>query len=252
MQAVDQQALVPAGRFLRCQGRFLLNEMFQQLGDALNWGESAIAPDAVGKLIANGLRVPFYFEYELRARHPRGVVARLRPYTSYYWSNEPDRDQPPFPTTLFVVDGEDVRGHLREHGGPHEPDDAAHPGVLLPRAVPGRDTGPVLASPLGAGVPEAGAVGAEGLPLGLALPPDGSCRGTQIGRVRPISPPNRIGVAKSRERSDFQGLPAPHCGQIGPIPGTLQMHIPLWLWFRHRILLPRPDLSWPSPDGQVD
>ena len=86
----------------------MLNEMFQQLGDALNLGESAIAPDAVGKLIANGLRVPFYFEYELRARHPRGVVARLRPYTSYYWSNEPDRDQPPFPTTLFVVDGEDV------------------------------------------------------------------------------------------------------------------------------------------------
>ena len=62
----------------------------------------------MGKLIANGLRVPFYFEYELRARHPRGVVARLRPYTSYYWSNEPDRDQPSFPTTLFVVDGEDV------------------------------------------------------------------------------------------------------------------------------------------------
>ena len=75
---------------------------------AFNWGESAIAPDAVGKLIADGLQIPFYFEYELRARHPRGVAARMRPYTSYYWSTAPGDDQPPFPTTLFVVDTEDV------------------------------------------------------------------------------------------------------------------------------------------------
>ena len=75
---------------------------------AYNWGQSAIAPDAVGKLIAGGLHVPFYLEHELRARHPRGVLARLRPYTSYYWSPEHEDDQPPFPTTLFVVDTEDV------------------------------------------------------------------------------------------------------------------------------------------------
>ena len=59
-------------------------------------------------MIAGGLQIPFYLEYELRARHPRGVLARLRPYTSYYWSTEPGEDQPPFPTTLFVVDTEDV------------------------------------------------------------------------------------------------------------------------------------------------
>ena len=53
---------------------------------AYNWGESAIAPDAVGKMTAEGLQIPFYLEYELRARHPRGVLARLSPYTSYYWS----------------------------------------------------------------------------------------------------------------------------------------------------------------------
>ena len=53
---------------------------------AYNWGESAIAPDAVGKMTAEALQVPFYLEYELRARHPRGVLARLKPYTSYYWS----------------------------------------------------------------------------------------------------------------------------------------------------------------------
>ena len=75
---------------------------------AFNWGEAAIAPDAVGKMTAGGLQIPFYLEYELRARHPRGVIARLEPYTRYYWSPEPGEDQPPFPTTLFVVDSEDV------------------------------------------------------------------------------------------------------------------------------------------------
>ena len=75
---------------------------------AYNWGDSAIAPDAVGHLLAGGLHIPFYFEHELRARHPRGVIARLRPYESYYWSPEHEHDQPPFPTTLFVVDTEDV------------------------------------------------------------------------------------------------------------------------------------------------
>ena len=75
---------------------------------AYNWGQSAIAPDAVGHLIAGGLHIPFYFEHELRARHPRGVLARLRPYESYYWSPEHKDDQPPFPTTLFVVDTEEV------------------------------------------------------------------------------------------------------------------------------------------------
>ena len=75
---------------------------------AYNWGDSAIAPDAVGQMTAQGLRIPFYFEYELRARHPRGVIARLDPYESYYWSNEHKEDQPPYPVTLFVVDTEDV------------------------------------------------------------------------------------------------------------------------------------------------
>ena len=75
---------------------------------AYNWGDSAIAPDAVGHLFTGGLYVPFYFEYELRARHPQGVLARLRPYESYYWSPEHKDDQPPFPTTLFFVDTEEV------------------------------------------------------------------------------------------------------------------------------------------------
>ena len=75
---------------------------------AYNWGDSAIAPDAVGQMTAEGLRIPFYFEYELRARHPQGVIARLDPYESYYWSNEHTEDQPPYPVTLFVVDTEEV------------------------------------------------------------------------------------------------------------------------------------------------
>ena len=75
---------------------------------AYNWGDAAIAPDAVGKTVAEGLEIPFYIEYELRPRHPEGVLARLSPYMSYYWSTEPGEDQPPFPTTLFVVDTEEV------------------------------------------------------------------------------------------------------------------------------------------------
>ncbi|MDE2937696.1 MAG: replication-relaxation family protein, partial [Chloroflexota bacterium] len=75
---------------------------------AFNRGEDAIAPDAVGHLLTGGLHVPFYLEHELRARHPRGVAARLRPYSRYYRSDAPGKDQPPFPTTLFVVDTEEV------------------------------------------------------------------------------------------------------------------------------------------------
>ena len=75
---------------------------------AYNWGDSAIAPDAVGHLLAGGLHVPFYLEHELRARYPQGVIARLEPYTSYFWSPDHKDDQPPFPTTLFVVDTEEV------------------------------------------------------------------------------------------------------------------------------------------------
>ncbi len=75
---------------------------------AFNRGEDAIAPDAVGHLLVNALHVPFYLEHELRARHPRGVAARLRPYIRYYRSDTPRDDQPPFPTTLFVVGTEEV------------------------------------------------------------------------------------------------------------------------------------------------
>ncbi|MDE2841974.1 MAG: hypothetical protein OXN21_01190, partial [Chloroflexota bacterium] len=75
---------------------------------AFNRGEDAIAPDAVGHLLVNALHVPFYLEHELRARHPRGVAARLRPYIRYYRSDAPRDDQPPFPTTLFVVDTKEV------------------------------------------------------------------------------------------------------------------------------------------------
>ncbi len=75
---------------------------------AFNRGEDAIAPDAVGHLLTGGLHVPFYFEHELRARHPRGAAARLRPYSRYYRSDAPAQDQPPFPTTLFLVDTEEV------------------------------------------------------------------------------------------------------------------------------------------------
>ncbi len=71
-------------------------------------GEPSIAPDAVGELIAGDSRVPFYLECEHRARHPRGVWARLWPYVRYYRHGKPEDDHPPLPLTLFVVDGQDV------------------------------------------------------------------------------------------------------------------------------------------------
>ena len=88
---------------------------------AYNWGRSSIAPDAVGHLVVRGLHVPFYFEHELRARHPRGVNARLRPYERYYWSPEHEQDQPPYPYTLFVVDTEEVEDtYVSTASGPAE------------------------------------------------------------------------------------------------------------------------------------
>ena len=67
------------------------------------------------------------------------------------------------------------RGYLRAHIGPDDPDVAAHPCVLPARSVHNRDTGTLLASSLGAGIPTTGAVRTERLPVGLALSPDASC-----------------------------------------------------------------------------
>ena len=138
---------------------------------AYNWGDSAIAPDAVGEMTAEGLQIPFYFEYVLRARHPRGVIARLDPYESYYWSPALKEDQPPFPVTLFVVDTEEVEAtYVRT---------AVHPRVGQCGLARHGDTGTFLASTVGAGVPTTVAVRAALLPMGLTLPPDASssCRG---------------------------------------------------------------------------
>ena len=191
---------------------------------AYNWGESAIAPDAVGQMTAEGLRIPFYLEYELRARHPRGVLARLDPYESYYWSPAPKEDQPPFPVTLFVVDTEEGRGgrgHLRSHRCPHEPDVPAHIRVMPARAVQHRDTRTVLASSVGTRLPETCAVRPERLPVGLALPPDASssCRGRQISPIRRYPPLCCLRDAKWHNRPDFRGLSDTH---ITPVLATKQ------------------------------
>ena len=49
------------------------------------------------------------FEHELRARHPRGVAARMRPYIPLLpLRRAPAMTSRSFPTTLFVVDTEEV------------------------------------------------------------------------------------------------------------------------------------------------
>ena len=73
-----------------------------------HWNRRSITPDAVGVLIADRTRIPFFLEYERRARHPAGVRQKLGPYARYYRSSDIDGDMPPFPITLFVVDSEDV------------------------------------------------------------------------------------------------------------------------------------------------
>ena len=75
-----------------------------------DWNSRSIKPDAVGVAITKGVRVPFYLEYEKRAKHPAGIRRKLRPYERYYWAPDTSGDMPPYPVTLFVVDSETDRG----------------------------------------------------------------------------------------------------------------------------------------------
>ena len=131
---------------------------------AYNWGDSAIAPDAVGKVIAGGLHVPFYFEYELRARHPRGVIARLDPYESYYWSPEHKEDQPPYPVTLFVVDTEEVEDTYVRTAARMSRMSLPIFVSCIPALSQHGDTGTFMASTMGAGIPTTAAVRTACLP----------------------------------------------------------------------------------------
>ena len=148
---------------------------------AYNWGESAIAPDAVGELITGGIHIPFYFEYELRARHPKGVIARLSPYRSYYWSNASKEDQPPFPVTLFVADTEEVENTYVSTA-------ARMTTMSLPilvSCIPVLSTAGILGKswrPLwGPESPRLPLSGLRALPVGQSLSPDASesCRGNR-------------------------------------------------------------------------
>ena len=145
---------------------------------AYNWGDSAIAPDAVGQMTAEGLRIPFYFEYELRARHPQGVIARLDPYESYYWSPEHKEDQPPYPVILFVVDTEEVEDTYVRTAARMSRMSLPIFVSCIPALSPHRDTRTVVASTVGAGIPSTAAVRTESLPMGPTVPPDASssCR----------------------------------------------------------------------------
>ena len=75
---------------------------------AYNWGDFGHRPRRRGA--PDRRRPPRAVLPRTRASRssPQGVIARLSPYRSYYRSNAPKEDQPPFPVTLFVVDTEDV------------------------------------------------------------------------------------------------------------------------------------------------
>ena len=147
--------------------------------EAYNWGDSAIAPDAVGRMTAQGLRIPFYFEYELRARHPQGSHCppeTLHALLPFQRAGGGPAAVPRHPVRRGHRGG---RGNLRERRVPHDSYDRAHPRVLRARPVTHGDTGKIMASTVGTGVPPTGVVRAESLPLGQSLPPDASssCRG---------------------------------------------------------------------------
>ena len=173
---------------------------------AYNWGDSAIAPDAVGQMTAQGLQIPFYFEYELRARHPQGVIARLDPYMSYYWSNEPKDDQPPYPVTLFVVDTEEVEAtYVRTAARMSRmslPILVSCLPVLSHTGILGRSWRPLWE----AESPRLSLSRAESLPMGLTLPPDASpsYRG-EIGPIRPYLPSMLAGGYKMGQPARFPG-----------------------------------------------
>ena len=80
-----------------------------------NQGDDATAPGALSHLMTIGLHVPFSFEHELRARHPKGVAAGLRPNSRYYASDVCAPGQPPH---HHAVSGghRGSGGDLRERG----------------------------------------------------------------------------------------------------------------------------------------
>ena len=169
---------------------------------AFNRGEDAIAPDAVGHLLVNALHVPFYLEHELRARHPRGVAARLRPYIRYYRSDAPRDDQPPFPTTLFVVDTEDVAETYASTA-------SRMPAMKLPILVSSRELlsyrGMLGRSwrPLWDAACAPGAQGTGGKRVGQTAAADASAGDTAIMLIRYLLPALLSGGANCHQQADF-------------------------------------------------
>ena len=148
-------------------------------GRAYNWGQSAIAPRRRG---ASAYRRPS------RAVLPRVRASRPSPRGSYcppeslhelLLVHSAGRRPTPVSRHTLRRGHRGGRSHVRAHGGQDEPDVAAHLRVLPTRPVHNRDTGKVMVSTVGAGIPTMGAVRAARLPVGLTLPPDASesCRG---------------------------------------------------------------------------
>ena len=127
-----------------------------------NWGDYAIAPDAIGQMTAEGPSDTVLLR--VRATRPSPPGSYGSPETPTRCTTTPTsrgEDQPPFPVTLFVVDTEEVEDTYASTAAVMTLMDRARPGVLHSRAVTQGDTGGVLASLVGAVLPPAGAVRAE-------------------------------------------------------------------------------------------
>ena len=85
---------------------------------AYNWGQSTIAPDAVGKMVAEGLEIPFYLEYELRARQPRGSHGPPESLHELLLVHRTRGRPAPVPHHPVRRGHRGGRGYLRAHIGP--------------------------------------------------------------------------------------------------------------------------------------
>ena len=84
----------------------------------------------------SGLHVPFYFEYELRARHARGVLVRLRPLRELLLvATSIRKTSRRSPQRCSSLARRRSRTTYVNTAVPDEPNVTAHPGVLHPRPV---------------------------------------------------------------------------------------------------------------------
>ena len=71
-----------------------------------NRAARVITPDAIGSLVADGLYIPFFLEFERTAIYPSRIPSRLARYALFFGDPEAVRTVEPFPFVLFCFPNE--------------------------------------------------------------------------------------------------------------------------------------------------